>query len=88
MEESEGNLKGILGYTEDDVVSTDFIGDDRSRIFDAKVGIALKDNFVKLVLWYDNEWGYRLVGGRVTKNSDDPFGRLIRITPGVGRFTG
>ncbi|KAG5527105.1 hypothetical protein RHGRI_028129 [Rhododendron griersonianum] len=58
-EEAEGNLKGILGYTEDDVVSTDFIGDSRSSIFDAKAGIALNGNFVKLVSWYDNEWGYR-----------------------------
>ncbi|KAK9108408.1 hypothetical protein Syun_024419 [Stephania yunnanensis] len=58
-EESEGKLKGILGYTEDDVVSTDFVGDNRSSIFDAKAGIALNDNFVKLVAWYDNEWGYR-----------------------------
>ncbi|PQM37284.1 glyceraldehyde-3-phosphate dehydrogenase cytosolic [Prunus yedoensis var. nudiflora] len=57
-EESEGNLKGILGYTEDDVVSTDFVGDSRSSIFDAKAGIALNDNFHKLVSWYDNEWGY------------------------------
>ena len=57
-EESEGKLKGILGYTEDDVVSTDFIGDSRSSIFDAKAGIALNDTFVKLVSWYDNEWGY------------------------------
>eukprot|EP01018_Ginkgo_biloba_P034998 Gb_11145 [translate_table: standard] len=57
-EEAEGKLKGILGYTEDDVVSTDFIGDSRSSIFDAKAGIALSDNFVKLVSWYDNEWGY------------------------------
>ncbi|KAJ4973274.1 hypothetical protein NE237_006448 [Protea cynaroides] len=57
-EESEGKLKGILGFTEDDVVSTDFIGDNRSSIFDAKAGIALNDNFVKLVSWYDNEWGY------------------------------
>ncbi|KAK3223566.1 hypothetical protein Dsin_010591 [Dipteronia sinensis] len=57
-EESEGKLKGILGYTEDDVVSTDFIGDSRSSIFDAKAGIALNDNYVKLVSWYDNEWGY------------------------------
>ncbi|KAA8533266.1 hypothetical protein F0562_033201 [Nyssa sinensis] len=57
-EESEGKLKGILGYTEDDVVSTDFIGDSRSSIFDAKAGIALNEHFVKLVSWYDNEWGY------------------------------
>ncbi|KAF2316471.1 hypothetical protein GH714_041812 [Hevea brasiliensis] len=56
--ESEGKLKGILGYTEDDVVSSDFVGDSRSSIFDAKAGIALNDNFVKLVSWYDNEWGY------------------------------
>ncbi|KAL3720348.1 hypothetical protein ACJRO7_005211 [Eucalyptus globulus] len=57
-EESEGNLKGILGYTDEDVVSTDFVGDNRSSIFDAKAGIALSSNFVKLVSWYDNEWGY------------------------------
>jgi len=57
-EASEGKLKGILGYTEDDVVSTDFITDSRSSIFDAKAGIALTDTFVKLIAWYDNEWGY------------------------------
>jgi glyceraldehyde 3-phosphate dehydrogenase len=57
-EESEGKMKGILGYTEEDLVSTDFIGDCRSSIFDAKAGIALSENFVKLVSWYDNEWGY------------------------------
>ena len=51
-------LKGILGYTEDDVVSTDFIHEVRTCVFDAKAGIALNDNFVKLVAWYDNEWGY------------------------------
>lgn len=55
---SENELKGILGYTEDEVVSTDFIHDARTSIFDAKAGIALNDNFVKLVSWYDNEWGY------------------------------
>jgi len=55
---SENELKGILGYTEDDVVSSDFIGDPRTSIFDAKAGISLNDNFVKLVSWYDNEWGY------------------------------
>ena len=55
---SEGALKGILGYTEDEVVSTDFLGDARTSIFDAKAGISLNDNFVKVVSWYDNEWGY------------------------------
>jgi len=55
---SEGELKGILGYTEDEVVSTDFLGDARTSIFDAKAGIALNDHFVKVVSWYDNEWGY------------------------------
>lgn len=55
---SEGEMKGILGYTEDEVVSQDFLGDARTCIFDAKAGIALNDNFVKVVAWYDNEWGY------------------------------
>merc|ERR1712115_268917 len=55
---SEGSMKGYLGYTEDQVVSTDFLGDDRSSIFDAKAGIQLSDTFVKLVSWYDNEFGY------------------------------
>jgi glyceraldehyde 3-phosphate dehydrogenase len=57
-EASEGELKGILGYTEDEVVSEDFKGDARTSIFDAKAGIALSDTFVKVVSWYDNEWGY------------------------------
>lgn len=57
-EASEGELKGILGYTEDEVVSQDFLGDSRTSIFDAKAGIALNNNFVKVVSWYDNEWGY------------------------------
>jgi glyceraldehyde 3-phosphate dehydrogenase len=57
-EASEGAMKGILGYTEDEVVSEDFRGDTRTSIFDAKAGIALNDNFVKVVSWYDNEWGY------------------------------
>lgn len=57
-EASEGELKGILGYTEDDVVSSDFLGDARTSIFDAKAGIALNDRFMKVVAWYDNEWGY------------------------------
>lgn len=55
---SENELKGILGYTEDEVVSTDFLGDARTSIFDAKAGISLNNNFVKVVSWYDNEWGY------------------------------
>lgn len=53
-----GDLKGVLGYTEEQVVSSDFIGDDHASIFDAGAGIALNDNFVKVVSWYDNEWGY------------------------------
>ena len=55
---SEGDLKGILGYTEDDVVSTDFRGESCTSVFDAKAGISLDDNFAKIVAWYDNEWGY------------------------------
>ena len=55
---SEGELKGIMGYTEDAVVSNDFVGDARTSVFDATAGIALTDTFVKLVSWYDNEWGY------------------------------
>jgi glyceraldehyde 3-phosphate dehydrogenase len=55
---SENELKGVLGYTEDEVVSSDFIGDSRTSIFDAKAGIMLNANFVKIVAWYDNEWGY------------------------------
>lgn len=55
---SEQELKGILGYTNDEVVSSDFVGDSRSSIFDAKAGISLNPNFVKLISWYDNEWGY------------------------------
>ncbi len=55
---AEGELKGVLGYTEDAVVSNDFLGDSRTSIFDAGAGIGLNDNFVKVVSWYDNEWGY------------------------------
>ena len=55
---SEGELKGILGYTEDKVVSTDFVGCALTSIFDAEAGIQLDPTFVKLVSWYDNEWGY------------------------------
>ena len=57
-EASEGAMKGIVAYTEDDVVSSDIIGEPCSCVFDAKAGIALNDHFVKLIAWYDNEWGY------------------------------
>jgi len=55
---SEGELKGVLGYTEEAVVSNDFLGESRTSVFDAGAGIGLNDNFVKVVSWYDNEWGY------------------------------
>ena len=55
---SEGAMKGILGFCDDDIVSTDLLGDQRSSIFDKKAGIGLSDTFVKLVSWYDNEFGY------------------------------
>ena len=72
-EASEGELKGVLGYTEDAVVSSDFLGDTRTSIFDAKAGIALTDTFVKVVSWYDNEIGYSnkvldLIGHMATVN--------------------
>jgi glyceraldehyde 3-phosphate dehydrogenase (phosphorylating) len=57
-EASEGELKGILGYTEEMVVSQDFVGESRTSVFDAKAGIALTDRFIKVVAWYDNEYGY------------------------------
>eukprot|EP00920_Eleutheroschizon_duboscqi_P035842 GHVT01086755.1.p1 GENE.GHVT01086755.1~~GHVT01086755.1.p1 ORF type:complete len:320 (+),score=52.66 GHVT01086755.1:968-1927(+) len=68
---SEGPMKGILGVTDDEVVSQDFCHDNRSSIFDVKAGIALNDTFVKLVSWYDNEWGYsnRLVDLAVYVNN-------------------
>ena len=55
---ADGPLKGVVGYTDEAVVSTDFTGDDRSSIFDAAAGIQLSPTFVKLISWYDNEWGY------------------------------
>jgi len=73
---SEGPMYGYLGYTEDDVVSTDFVGDRRSSIFDAKAGIALNDHFMKLVAWYDNEWGY---SNRVV----DLIKHMARVTANV-----
>jgi len=57
-EASEGSMKGILGYTEEELVSTDFIHDSRSSIFDSEASISLNPHFVKLISWYDNEWGY------------------------------
>jgi len=57
-EASRGELKGVLGYTDEDVVSTDFITDPRTSIFDSKAGIMLDEKFVKVIAWYDNEWGY------------------------------
>lgn len=57
-EAAQGPLKGILGYTDEEVVSSDFIGDTHSSIFDAAAGIQLNDKFVKLISWYDNEYGY------------------------------
>lgn len=71
-EASQGDLKGILGYTEDEVVSEDFKGDARTSIFDAKAGIALNDKFVKVVAWYDNEWGYS--------------NKLIDLVQEIGKF--
>jgi glyceraldehyde 3-phosphate dehydrogenase len=72
---SEGEMAGIMGYTEDDVVSCDFTHDKHSSTFDAKAGIALNDHFVKLVSWYDNEWGYsnRLVDLICYMNTVDKF---------------
>ena len=55
---SENEMKGILGYTDEPLVSTDFMSDNRASIFDAEAGIMLSPTFVKLVAWYDNEWGY------------------------------
>jgi glyceraldehyde 3-phosphate dehydrogenase len=55
---SEGSLKGVLGYTDQEVVSSDFLGDPHSSIFDAGAGIELNANFFKVIAWYDNEWGY------------------------------
>lgn len=60
-EASEGELNGILGYTEEDLVSSDFIKDPRGSIFDAKAGIQLTDTFFKVLAWYDNEWGYSVM---------------------------
>ena len=66
-------LTGILAYTEDEIVSSDMRGNNNSSIFDAKAGIALNDNFVKLVSWYDNEWGY-------SRRCLDLIGKFTRLT--------
>ena len=58
QEAANGPMKGILGYTDEEVVSTDFVSDTHSSVFDAKAGISLNDKFVKLISWYDNEFGY------------------------------
>lgn len=73
-EASETTMKGILGYTEDMVVSSDFLGDPRTSIFDAKAGIMLNDTFVKLVSWYDNEWGYSNRAAQAMKKLGDSLG--------------
>ena len=70
---ADGPMKGVLDYTDEEVVSTDFVSCKASSIFDIKAGIALTDNFVKLVSWYDNEWGYsnRLVDLAVYMKQQD-----------------
>merc|ERR1712110_1325705 len=70
---ADGDMRGILDWTEDEVVSTDFVSCKASSVFDVRAGIALTDNFVKLVSWYDNEWGYsnRLVELAIHMNSQD-----------------
>lgn len=72
-DQSEGKLKGILGYTDEAVVSQDFVTDDRSSTFDATASIALNDTFIKVISWYDNEWGYsnRLIDLAVHMKSVD-----------------
>ena len=70
---SEGGLKGVLGYTEDAVVSSDFLGDERTSIFDANAGVYLTDTFVKVVSWYDNENSYTSQMVRTIKH----FGKLL-----------
>ena len=84
-EASEGELKGVLGYTEDAVVSSDFLGDTRTSIFDAKAGIALTDTFVKVVSWYDNEIGYSnkvlLKYRRLLRKSPIFFAFLREVSP-------
>jgi glyceraldehyde 3-phosphate dehydrogenase len=71
---SEGELKGILGYTDEPVASTDFVTDPRSSIFDATAGIELNDRFFKVVSWYDNEWGYsnRMIDLMVSMAAKEP----------------
>ncbi|KAJ8548542.1 hypothetical protein ON010_g11133 [Phytophthora cinnamomi] len=93
---SENEMKGILGYTEKAVVSSDFVGDSHSSIFDASAGIALTDDFVKLVSWYDNEWGYssrvldlieHMVKSEASAASVPSYTRGTNATTRLGRFT-
>ncbi|MFH7030210.1 MAG: type I glyceraldehyde-3-phosphate dehydrogenase [Heteroscytonema crispum UTEX LB 1556] len=80
---SEGELKGILGYTEDEVVSTDFQGDSHSSIFDSGAGIELNSNFFKVVAWYDNEWGYSKRVIDLMLSMAQKEGLLERVAAGV-----
>merc|ERR1719164_317776 len=84
-------MSGILGYTGEDVVSSDFISDSHSSIFDSKAGIALTDNFVKLVSWYDNEAGYSCVSWTLSSTwtrASDARDLLPRIAPLIGLLKG
>jgi hypothetical protein len=86
--QSEGAMKGVLGYTTDKVVATDFRGETCTSVFDADAGIALDSTFVKVIAWYDNEWGYsnkclemvRVVAGDLPT----PAPRFQRVTPSRG----
>lgn len=77
-EASEGSMKGILGYTDEEVVSTDFLHCDYSSIFDKNAGIALNPRFVKVVSWYDNEWGYSKRMGDLAYHAAKTDGNLVK----------
>ena len=85
---SEGAMKGILGFCEEDIVSTDLLGDQRSSIFDKKAGIGLSDTFVKLVSWYDNEYGYscRVVDLIDFMQTKDKSSTTPSTAPSASRF--
>ena len=78
---SEGPMKGVLGYTTEKVVATDFRGESCTSVFDADAGIALDDTFVKIVAWYDNEWGYQLQGARDGAGDFEVVGDRLRFRP-------